>query len=125
MSSGYELGARVGEGAFGCVYAATRLADSRKVAVKRHYASNDPAGGVRVDALRELRAASELAHPNVLALLHAYLDGSGSVHTVMDLMDGSLETIIDSAVPIEQVTEEAQGGSLGLTRFAASAASAI
>ena len=66
MSSGYELGARVGEGAFGCVYAATRLADRRKVAVKRHYASNDPAGGVRVDALRELRA-----HPNVLALLHA------------------------------------------------------
>ena len=57
-------------------------ADGARFAIKRHYCGDDPSIGVRVDTLRELRAQRELTHPNVLSVVHAYLDGAGSLHTV-------------------------------------------
>ncbi len=84
----YELGALIGEGGMGAVYRAHHKAIDKTIAVKfLHKAlAADP---VNVQRFRqEVKAASLLTHPNLVAVYDSGIAADGTPYLVMDHIDG-------------------------------------
>ncbi len=104
----YVLGARLGSGAMGVVWAAHDPQLDRKVALKILRRSvRGPAGSeAAARAAREARALARLVHPNIVAVHDGGLDGE-TLYVVMEYVDGvtlraylaaerrSFDTIVD------------------------------
>jgi serine/threonine-protein kinase len=90
---GHELGGRyriegpVGQGAMGGVYAATRLKDGARVAVKvLTYGDDDPVALRRFR--REIEVCTRLKHPNLVAVTDFGATDDGIYFLVMELLEG-------------------------------------
>jgi formylglycine-generating enzyme required for sulfatase activity/predicted Ser/Thr protein kinase len=93
----YELLERLGEGATGVVYAARDPSLGRKVAIKllRQGAAVTTADHERL--VREAHVLARLSHPNIVTVFEVG-ETSGSLHLVMELIDGpSLEQWLEAA----------------------------
>jgi serine/threonine-protein kinase len=98
----YVLGARLGAGGMGVVYAAEQPALTRTVAIKVVHAelAADPAIVRRFHD--EARAASRLAHPNVVAVLDYGETDNGIPFLVMEHVHGvTLTHILHRVGPLE------------------------
>jgi len=96
----YRLGAPLGTGGMGVVYAAFDTQLRRKVAVKRlrETASGDAAGRRRARFLREAQLLASLSHPNVLTVFD--VGGiDGELYVVTELVDGWPMSRAAEAVP--------------------------
>jgi serine/threonine protein kinase len=84
----YLLGEKLGEGGFGAVYAAEHRLTKRQVAVKVLSAelSRDPEAVQRF--LHEARAATALAHPNIVDVLDMGFDETRGAFLVMERLTG-------------------------------------
>ena len=85
---GYRLEAQLGEGAMGCVFRATRLADQVPVALKvvKDELSSDETHRRRF--LHEARAAAEIDHPNLVGVIDAG-EADGRQYLAMRYHDGT------------------------------------
>ncbi len=82
----YRLGAKLGEGGMGVVYAAADERLHRQVAIKMlRGASRDPQSRERL--WREARAAASVSHPNVCQLYEVG-EADGELFIAMELLDG-------------------------------------
>jgi serine/threonine protein kinase len=82
----YHLGAKLGEGGMGVVYAAADERLHRQVAIKMvHGASRDAQSRERL--WREARAAASVSHPNVCQLYEVG-EADGELFIAMELLDG-------------------------------------
>jgi serine/threonine protein kinase/tetratricopeptide (TPR) repeat protein len=82
----YRLGAKLGEGGMGVVYAADDERLHRQVAIKMvHGASRDPQSRERL--WREARAAASVSHPNVCQLYEVG-EADGELFIAMELLEG-------------------------------------
>ncbi len=81
---GYEITTRIGEGSFGAVYAAVRVATGQRVALKELLRTSP-------DALsrfkHEFRGLQEVHHPNLVELLEL-VEQDGRWFIVMELVEG-------------------------------------
>ncbi|HEV7406294.1 MAG TPA: FHA domain-containing serine/threonine-protein kinase [Chthoniobacteraceae bacterium] len=84
---GYELGNKLGEGAFGAVYRARRKRDGTAVAVKIILARVAVSDNARAKFLREVEVMKDLLHRNVVALLEHGSAGS-AFYFIMELCEG-------------------------------------
>ncbi|MGF1508084.1 MAG: protein kinase [Myxococcota bacterium] len=94
----YELGDKIGQGGMGSVYVARNVLTNRKVAIKVVPQPNDE---LRARFLREARAASALAHPNVVQV---YDLGSSpdQIYMVMEFLEGeSLGAFLRRKAPLD------------------------
>jgi serine/threonine-protein kinase len=94
----YELGDKIGQGGMGAVYAARNVVTNRRVAIK---IVPNPSEELRARFLREARAASALAHPNVVQVFDV---GSNpdQIYMVMELLEGeSLASLIRRKSPLD------------------------
>lgn len=83
----YLLGPALGEGAMGTVFAAERLRDQRKVAVKALKIAADTKTVARF--AREAQIATEVAHPNLVPVLDIHVSSSGMPYLVMAKVEGT------------------------------------
>lgn len=114
---GLKLTDRLGEGAWGEVFAGQRLTDGQPVAVKvlRERLSRDAVAVKRM--LQEGRICWSLDHPNVIRVLGWGQEPGGRVYIVMELLHGeSLEQRVarEGALPPVGVLSVAQGLAAGL-----------
>jgi len=80
----YRIDKRLGGGGMGVVYAASRVRDERRLALKVM------TGGTRDDAVRftrEAEIAAQLHHPNLVGVLDVGMHG-GAPYLVMERLDG-------------------------------------
>lgn len=85
----YRLVAVLGEGGMGAVYEAQHTVIDRRVAIKmlhRRYSGSDSA---TERFLREARAASAIAHPNVIDVLDVGRADDGAAYIVMERLRGA------------------------------------
>jgi len=99
----YLIRSLLGSGAMGRIYVAEHTALERTVALKvlhPHLAYNE---SIVHRFLREARAASRLAHPNIVTLLDFGQDPEdGLLYLVMEYLEGrSLQAIIEGESPLE------------------------
>ncbi len=90
----YELGALIGQGGMGAVYRAHHKAIDKTIAVKfLHKAlAQDP---VNVQRFRqEVKAASLLTHPNLIAVYDSGIAEDGTPYLVMDHVDGETLDVV-------------------------------
>jgi serine/threonine protein kinase len=107
----YRLGARIGEGGMGAVYAARHLGTDRPVAIK--VLLPEVVGNARaVERFRrEARAAGRLRHPNVVDVTDfgvAQVDGHEVAYLVMEFLEGAtLRSVLDTrgALPLDVAVE--------------------
>jgi serine/threonine-protein kinase len=107
----YRLGARIGEGGMGAVYAARHLGTDRPVAIK--VLLPEVVGNPRaVERFRrEARAAGRLRHPNVVDVTDfgvAQVDGREVAYLVMEFLEGAtLRSVLDTrgALPLDVAVE--------------------
>jgi serine/threonine protein kinase len=107
----YQLGARIGEGGMGAVYAARHLGTDRPVAIK--VLLPEVVGNPRaVERFRrEARAAGRLRHPNVVDVTDfgvAHVEGREVAYLVMEFLEGStLRSVLDTrgALPLDVAVE--------------------
>lgn len=94
----YVIGAAIGRGAFGAVYAAEQLSTGQRVAVKALLAT--PHGGRRLAEERfrkEARVLAKLRHPSTVRLFDVGVTGSGNPYFAMELVEGpNLEQVMAS-----------------------------
>lgn len=83
LPGGYLLGQQTGKEALGCVYDAERL-DGARFRVK---VLSNPRAAARKRFERELRATSELVHPNILPLVESG-EFDGRPYMVLEYLDG-------------------------------------
>ena len=83
----YELRRAIGSGATSVVYEATDSTSSRRVAVKLLQGGFDPPFGAAARFLREVRAASDVRHPNIVEILDCG-EAEGTAFLVMELLAG-------------------------------------
>lgn len=90
----FEQLGKIGEGAFGDVYAGTDHLSDKLVAIKEVRLTNLKRHGLPKPALRELRALQQLeGHEHVLRLIDAFPRG-GAIALVLEYMPSDLEVII-------------------------------
>jgi tRNA A-37 threonylcarbamoyl transferase component Bud32 len=83
----YEILGKLGQGAMGEVFRARDPVLNREVAVKRITAGLDVDETVRRRFRREAEAAAKLAHPNIITVYEAGLEGE-QLYLAMELLDG-------------------------------------
>ncbi len=82
----YRVESRLGDGGMGSVYAVTRLADQRRLALKVAHEVN----GVALARLaREAQVACQVDHENVVRILDVDVASAGFLYIVMELVDGT------------------------------------
>ncbi len=113
----WRVGAKLGEGGMGEVYAADTLAGGARVAIKvlrPEFVANRE---VLQRFLEEARTASRLAHPNIVRVLEGAQAEDGSPFLVMELLDGvplGAYTQNGGRVPLTQAVPILQGILAGL-----------
>ncbi len=110
----YKVGAFLGRGGMGEVYAARDTDLGRPVALKflRPEAIGDPAAIKRF--VREAKAASALNHPNILTI-HEVIDAEAGLAIAMELVEGaSLRSSCGIAQQVERVIQIGQQIARGL-----------
>ncbi len=83
----YEIGRRLGVGAMGAVYEATRTDDGTSVAIKVLNAALAGTPDARERFLHEAKLTARVRHPNIVTIIEAAED-SDSAYLVMELLDG-------------------------------------
>jgi tRNA A-37 threonylcarbamoyl transferase component Bud32 len=113
----YAVGALLGEGAMGQVFAATHALIDRRVAIKVLHANMSADPVVESRFLLEARATSRLRHPNVVEVTDYGVLAAGSPYIVMERLEGeSLERRLarEQALPPELALRIARAIALGL-----------
>lgn len=84
----YQIGAVLGVGTVGTIYAATEKATGNQVAIKRLHpsVSRDPLIGARFR--REMLILQRLRHPNVIGYFGGGEDADGNLFYIMELVEG-------------------------------------
>lgn len=87
---------KIGEGTYGKVHKARDVKTGQIVAIKKSKLSPSEVevGGISYTVLREIKLMQAVRHPNVMGCLDVFADG-GSVHIVMEFMDGDLRKILE------------------------------
>lgn len=101
LADEYLLGERLGAGANGVIFRATRLSDEATVAIKllRTAAADDPLAADRLR--REAEALLLSQHPNVVALLDHGLLPDGTAYLVLEHLEGeSLASKLEREGPL-------------------------
>jgi serine/threonine protein kinase len=95
---------KIGEGGMGVVYRARDEVLHRDVALKVVKKGADLGPSASQNLLREARASSSLAHPNICTI-HEVGETDGELYIVMELVEGrSLRAMIgDAGLPVESV----------------------
>jgi serine/threonine protein kinase len=83
----YEILGKLGQGAMGEVFRARDPVLNREVALKRITAGLDADETVKKRFRREMEAAAKLAHPNIITVYEAGLEGE-QLFMAMELLDG-------------------------------------
>src|SRR6266404_6220648 len=96
--------AKIGEGGMGVVYRARDEVRHRDVALKVVGTNMRPDSSSSQDLLREARASSALAHPNICTIYEVG-EAEGQLYIVMELVEGkSLRALIgEASLPAESV----------------------
>ena len=98
----YEIIAKIGQGAMGTVFKARQTSMDRIVALKILKPSLAKDDAFLDRFLREVRAAAQLNHPNIVQAYDAG-QASGYIYFAMELVDGhSLQTILHSGGPLPE-----------------------
>jgi serine/threonine-protein kinase len=84
----YEILGPLGSGGMGHVYRACRLRLGDEVALKVLQESADAPAELHERFLRESRAAAQLRHPGIVAILDFGVDASRQPYMVMELLSG-------------------------------------
>jgi len=92
--------AKIGEGRFGCVYAAWDARLQRRVALKLLHTASPTASASPTSAIEEARLLARVRHPNVLAVYGAEaVDGQVGIWT--ELIEGrTLESLLAARGPL-------------------------
>src|SRR5712692_6773921 len=100
----YHVVAKIGEGGMGVVYRARDEVLRRDVALKVVKKGADLDSSASQNLLREARASSALAHPNICTI-HEVGETDGELYIVMELVEGkSLRAMTgDAGLPPESV----------------------
>jgi len=107
---------RIGEGAMGEVFRAWNVRLGRVVAVKMIHNEHLPSGKAMERFRREVQAASQLDHPNIVLVRDADV-ADGRTFLVMDFVDGedlARRVKTQGPLPIVQAVEFARQAALGL-----------
>lgn len=94
----YQLGAVLGVGTVGTIYAAVETATQRLVAIKKLHpaVSSDPL--IKARFRREMTILEKLSHPNVIGYYGGGADAEGNLFYVMELVDGgSVRELLDTS----------------------------
>ena len=83
----YEILGKLGQGAMGEVFRARDPVLNREVAVKRITAGLDADETIKKRFRREMESAAKLAHPNIITVYEAGLEGD-QLFMAMELLDG-------------------------------------
>src|SRR5215210_1493216 len=105
MIAHYRLGAKLGEGGMGVVYAASDERLQRRVAIKMvRGTSRDPRSRERL--WREARAAASVSHPNVCQLYEVG-EANGELFIAMELLEGEALSarLVGGPVPLTESVE--------------------
>lgn len=103
----YEIVGPLGAGGMGQIYKARRITLGDEVALKV-LPSADADGEARERFLREGRAAAQLRHPHIVAILDFDLDSDGRPFLVMELLSGPTladELDVGGAWPVARVVD--------------------
>jgi hypothetical protein len=84
----YRVDRRLGAGGMGSVFAATRVADRRPVAIKLIHPSDSMSPVALARLAREAESAAAIDHPNVVRVLDIDIDSQGVLFLAMELVDG-------------------------------------
>ncbi len=89
LSAGrYRLHGVVGEGGMGAVYAAERVEDGGRVAIKRLHAHLVKEEQIAARFRREAMAADAIGHPNIVDVIELGEDGEGGLFMALELLEG-------------------------------------
>ncbi|HSK05852.1 MAG TPA: serine/threonine-protein kinase [Kofleriaceae bacterium] len=103
VGSRYRLGPKLGAGGMAEVFRGTLIGTqgfARPVAIKRVRADHPDAARFAAMLIEEARIASQLSHPNVVAVLDFDRDPEDKLFLVMELVDGKdLEALCKAARP--------------------------
>ena len=98
FSPAYHIEAKLGQGAYGSVYAALQLPGNKRVAIKILTALADKT--VRTRFRNEARIVSQIGHPNVVTIYNYGELKDGRRFLVMEYLEGqSLEAFIEANGP--------------------------
>jgi serine/threonine-protein kinase len=84
----YVVVRRLGAGGMGRVFAATRVADQRPVAIKLIHPSDSMSPTALARLAREAESAAAIDHPNVVRVLDIDIDSQGVLFLAMELVAG-------------------------------------
>ncbi len=115
----FDVQGVIGQGSFGKVYGATRLADGRRVAIKV-LRDPDPTATIRRRLLREVKTLSRLHHPNVVELLESHLEHTPPM-LVLELIEGpsAADLVARGALPLADALRIGEGTARALVAAAA------
>jgi serine/threonine-protein kinase len=102
LAGKYRLDAALSHGGMGVVYRATHVMLNKPVAVKLIKSDLAVSAEVARRFQREARAASNLNHPNIVAVYDLGQTEDGTLYIAMELVDGpSLKDVIKGGGPME------------------------
>jgi serine/threonine-protein kinase len=100
----YRIESKIGAGATGVVFAATRQDDPRPVALKVLHDNLGSISGLERRFSREARALKKVVHPNIVQILDFGVD-EGRTYIAMELLEGHTleESLEDGPMPLPKV----------------------
>jgi len=113
----FRLGAFLAEGSVGAVYAAERVSDGQRVAMKLLKPDYIDEDDVVARFIEEARAVEHLRHPNIVEIYGHGRADDGTPFLVMELLDGvplSAYTRSGARIPVGQAVPLLQGVLAGL-----------